>query len=246
EYREAFLKGLRLILEAQFPNGGWPQSFPLTGGYHDYITYNDDTMVNLLALLQDVAEQKPDYTFVPKKLRGQARAAVARGLDCVLKTQITANGVKTVWAGQHDTYTLAPQPARAYEPVAQAGRESSALLEFLMTLPEPSADIIEAVDSAAAWFEKVKITGYRWELDLGVSSSLTADPDAGPLWARFYEIGTDRPVFGDRDGSVHYEVQAISRERQIKYAWYIQDPAGMLKRYAKWRQRYSTGKPALR
>lgn len=237
-YRDAFLKGIRFILAAQFPNGGWPQNFPLTGGYHDYITYNDETAVNLLSLLRDVAEPQPHYAFVPKKLRQQAKAAVARGLDCVLKTQIKVEGVKTVWAGQHDPYTLAPQSARAYEPVAQASLESAAMLEFLMTLPEPPADIIDAVDSAAAWFEQVKISGYRWTLDLGVSSSLTADPDAGPLWARFYEIGANRPVFGDRDGSVHYDVKAISRERRIKYAWYIDDPADMLKRYAKWRKRY--------
>lgn len=240
EYRDAFLKGLRFILEAQFPNGGWPQNFPLTGGYHDYITYNDETMVNLLSLLQEVAEQQTHYAFVPNKLRRQAKAAVERGLDCVLKTQISVNGVKTVWAGQHDTFTLAPQSARAYEPVAQASRESAALLEFLMTLPEPSAETIDAVDSAAAWFKRVKILGYRWSLDLGISSSFTAEPGAGPLWARFYEIGTDRPIFGDRDGSVHYDVRKITRERQIKYAWYIDDPADMLKRYAKWRERYST------
>lgn len=239
-YREAFLKGLRLILAAQFPNGGWPQNFPLTGGYHDYITYNDETMVNLLSLLRDVAERQPLYAFVPAKLRWQAQAAVRRGLDCVLATQIVVNGVKTVWAGQHDTFTLAPQSARAYEMVAQASRESSAMLDFLMTLHAPTAEVINAVDSAAAWFEKVKINGYRWDLDLGVSSALTAEPDAGPLWARFYEIGTDRPLFGDRDRSIHYDVTEISRERQIKYAWYIEEPVRMLARYAKWRKHYAT------
>lgn len=239
EYREAFLKGLRLILAAQFPNGGWPQNFPLTGGYHDDITYNDETMINLLSLLRDVAERQPLYAFVPATLRRQAQAAVRRGLGCVLDTQIVANGVKTVWAAQHDMFTLTPQSARAYEMVAQASRESSALLDFLMTLRDPSADIVTAVNSAAAWFEKVKISGYRWNLDLGVSSALTAEQGAGPLWARFYEIGTDRPLFGDRDHSIHYDISEISRERQIKYAWYVEDPARMLARYAKWRTRYS-------
>jgi PelA/Pel-15E family pectate lyase len=238
KYREAFLKGVRLILAAQFPNGGWPQNFPLTGGYHDYITYNDETMINLLSLLRDVAERRPLYAFVPATLRRQAQAAVRRGLDCVLNTQIVVNGVKTVWAGQHDTFTLAPQSARAYEMVAQASRESSALLDFLMTLRAPSADIIDAVDSAAAWFEKVKIVGYRWNLELGVSSSLTAEPGAGPLWARFYEIGTDRPLFGDRNRSIHYDITEISHERQIKYAWYIEEPVRTLARYREWRKRY--------
>ena len=39
-YRAAFLKGVRYLLTAQFPNGGWPQVFPLQGGYHDALTYN--------------------------------------------------------------------------------------------------------------------------------------------------------------------------------------------------------------
>jgi hypothetical protein len=38
-------------------------------------------------------------------------------------------------------------------------------------------------------------------------------------WARFYEIATDRPVFGDRDGSIHYSFAEISPERQSGYRW---------------------------
>jgi hypothetical protein len=40
-YRTAFLRGLDYIFAAQYPNGGWPQIWPLQGGYHDAITYND-------------------------------------------------------------------------------------------------------------------------------------------------------------------------------------------------------------
>src|SRR5689334_17190819 len=32
-YREAFLRGLDYIFAAQYPNGGWPQVWPLQGGY---------------------------------------------------------------------------------------------------------------------------------------------------------------------------------------------------------------------
>src|SRR5690606_37795742 len=50
-YLEAYLRGVNLILEAQYPNGGWPQSFPLRGGYHDLITFNDEAIENNLFLL---------------------------------------------------------------------------------------------------------------------------------------------------------------------------------------------------
>ena len=43
-YRVSFLKGVRYLLNAQFPNGGWPQVWPLEGGYHDAITYSDDAV----------------------------------------------------------------------------------------------------------------------------------------------------------------------------------------------------------
>ena len=54
-YRESFLRGVDYLLAAQYPNGGWPQVFPLEGSYHDAITFNDGALVNVLSLLHDVA-----------------------------------------------------------------------------------------------------------------------------------------------------------------------------------------------
>ncbi|HEX2094042.1 MAG TPA: pectate lyase, partial [Longimicrobiaceae bacterium] len=52
-YRASFLRGLGYTLAAQFPNGCWPQVYPLAGAYHDAATYNDDAMVRILRLLQE-------------------------------------------------------------------------------------------------------------------------------------------------------------------------------------------------
>ncbi|HWQ87156.1 pectate lyase [Brevundimonas sp.] len=43
---------------------------------------------------------------------------------------------------------------------------------------------------------------------------LVAAPDAVPLWARFYEPGTNRPIFVSRDSVVHYDIAEIERERR--------------------------------
>jgi len=43
-YRAAILRGVEYLLDAQYPNGGWPQVWPLEGGYHDAITFNDDAV----------------------------------------------------------------------------------------------------------------------------------------------------------------------------------------------------------
>ncbi len=235
-YADAFLKGLHFILQAQFPNGGWPQNYPLTGGYHDHITYNDEVVIHNLSLLHDAAEAKPPFDFLAKNLRQQAAASLKRGIECLLKTQVVTDGKKTAWGAQHDALTLAPQAARAFEPVALASQESSHIVDFLMQLHNPSADITAAVDTAIEWFNSVRIMGYKWNFVNGESASLDAAAGAGPLWARFYEIGSKKPVFGDRDGSVHYQVSEISRERQIKYNWYSDAPLRILVRYEEWKR----------
>ena len=79
----------------------------------------------------------------------------------------------------------------------------------------------------------VVIEDHAWERVNG-DHQLVERPGAAPLWSRFYEIGTDRPLFGDRDGSIHFDVREISRERRNGYAWFSDGPAGTLAKYAKW------------
>ena len=91
-----FVKGLKFIFAAQYPNGGWPQVYPLEGGYHDDITFNDDAMTHVLELLHAIASNEPCYAFLDESQRQPAAAALAAGLRCVLKTQIVQNGKPTV------------------------------------------------------------------------------------------------------------------------------------------------------
>jgi hypothetical protein len=70
------------------------------------------------------------------------------------------------------------------------------------------------------------------------SNRLVAAPGDGPLWARYYEIGTDRPIFGDRDRSIHDDVNEISQERRNGYSWYRDSPRRMLERFAQWSRKY--------
>ena len=53
--RDAFVRGLDYLLAAQYPNGGWPQFFPLRTDYSRHITFNDDAMIGVATLLRDVA-----------------------------------------------------------------------------------------------------------------------------------------------------------------------------------------------
>ena len=162
KYQTAFGKALDHILAAQYPTGGWPQSFPPGEKYPRYITFNDNTMVNLMELLREIATQ-PLYDFVDKARRNAAQTAFDNGIACILKCQVKVNGKLTVWCAQHDEKTYEPRLARAFELVSLSGSESAAITHLLMSLDKPSPEVQLAIASAMAWFEKSKLTGIKLE-----------------------------------------------------------------------------------
>jgi PelA/Pel-15E family pectate lyase len=80
--------------------------------------------------------------------------------------------------------------------------------------------------------------GYVWSggRDTPGGRSLKALAGAGPLWARYYSLTTGRPIFGDRDKSIHDTVTEISLERRNGYAWFGTGPQRALAQYARWQQ----------
>lgn len=243
EERDAVLMAIDHILQAQYPTGGWPQSFPPGTKYHRYITFNDGTMVNLLILLREVAKSDL-FKFVDSARRTAAGKAFDAGIACILKSQVVVDGKKTVWCAQHDEVTLEPRPARSFELVSLSGSESAGILTLLMTLDKPGPEVVEAIKVGVAWFDAVKLQGFD-EVVVNGDKVLIADPTAPPLWARFYEIGTNRPFFSGRDGVKKYDIAQIESERRNGYAWYGNWGTGLAERYARWiaRQARSTGKP---
>jgi PelA/Pel-15E family pectate lyase len=242
-YRKAFLHGLGYIGVAQYPNGGWPQVWPLEGGYHDMITDNDDATVNLLNLLRDIGRGANEFAFLPLSARMMAASNLRRGVDCLLATQITVGGHPTVWCQQHDPLTLQPASGRNYEMPSQVSSESAEIMLFLMTLTRPSPQIIAAVHDAAAWFEKTKIPDRAWQRNDAGERRLVPTPGSSAIWARYYEIGTDRPIFGDRDRTIHDKLEEISKERQRGYAWYRETPRRALEVYAVWSKTHPRAGP---
>jgi PelA/Pel-15E family pectate lyase len=212
-YRAALLKGVSYLLNSQYPNGGFPQVYPLQGGYHDAITFNDDAMSNVLQVLLDVANPKGDYAFVPEAVAADARAGAGKAIAAILKTQIAATG----WCQQHDALTLAPVGARNFEPIAISSFESARVLMVLMQLPEPSAELKAAINGGIAWLQKVALPG--------------------DIWSRYYDLNTMKPIFGDRDRSIHDDVKELSEERQKGYGWFGNGPAKAKQAYEAWARR---------
>ncbi len=243
-YKEAFLRGLNYLLAAQYDNGGWPQFYPLRQGYYSHITYNDDSMVNILNLLKELKEDTGYYSIKPsQETLEKMRLAFDRGIECILKTQYKQHGVLTSWCAQHDVTSLRPAKARAYELPSLSGKESAQIVSLLMSIENPSPEIIHSVNSAVTWFEKVKITGIREVYSFSKTGKITdkkiiQDANAPPLWARFMELDDNTPFFCDRDGIKKYSLSEIGEERRNGYAWYTREPEDVLKAYEKWKMKY--------
>lgn len=243
-YRAAFLRGMRYLFAAQYPNGGWPQVWPLEGGYHDAITFNDDAVYNATELLTDVSEGKPEVAFVSEEIRHKATAAVANALKCILAAQFVIAGHKTIWGQQVDMLTLQPVAARNYEPAALSSEESAHLLQYLMSLPRPSPQVTAAISAGIEWLRAHAI--YNEAVVGGRNTPegrhLIAQQGAGPLWARFYALDTGKPIFGDRDKTLHDDMNEISLERRNGYAWFNTAPAAAIAEYDTWKLIHSAAR----
>jgi PelA/Pel-15E family pectate lyase len=219
--KAGFVKGLKYLFAAQYPNGGWPQVYPLEDAYHDDITFNDDAMTHVLEMLHGISSNHPSYAFLDESQRKQAGEALAKGIACLLKLQIAQSGVKTVWCAQFDPITLQPSSARKMEPATLSGLESAHILKFLMTLPHPSPALVASIESGLKWFEEAKIT----------------DSSGQVRWARFYSLTNSKPVFPGRDGVLYETFEAMAATNKLGYDYYTTQPGSIISNgQKKWRK----------
>ena len=217
-YQDAAIRGIDYLLIAQYPNGGWPQFYPLRDDYSRHITFNDDAMSGVLLLLEDVVNGRA-LTFVDPARRARAAKAIDIATALILRAQVRVNGHLTAWCAQHDAVSLEPRPARSYEHVSLSGRESVDIIRFLMRRPA-TAEIVEAVNAAVSWLTRARLGDGQW--------------------ARFYEIGSNRPIYSGRDGIVRYDIAEIELERRNGYAWTGTWPARLIDtEYPRWQARVS-------
>lgn len=250
KYRNASLKGINFILSAQYPNGGWPQYFPLENNYSRKITFNDGAFIGIMELLKKIADNNSDFRFIDNKMREQAKIAYEKGLECILDCQIAENGRLTAWCQQYDEKSLKPEWARAFEPPSICNGESSSIVLFLMSIDHPGQKIIESVRSAVNWFNDSKIYNTRvktipappeksqWRTST-TDRIVVKDSTAPPIWTRFYELGTEKPLFCDRNSKFLYSLAEVSRERRDGYSWYTYSPQAVLERYPEWLKKIS-------
>lgn len=242
-YKKAFEKGLNYIFISQYKNGGWPQFYPVRKGsvaYSGHITYNDNAMVNTMNFLKEIYTNDKEFRLlqISNEEKTKAKKAFDKGVECILNTQIIVDGKRTVWCAQHDEKTLKPAKARSYELASYSGGESVGILELLMNIDHPSKKIIASVEGAVDWFKSHEIDGIRIDQEVGKDGKknkiVVKDQNAEPLWARFYDLKTEKPFFCSRDGIKQDALSEISFERRNGYGWHTTKPEELLKRYPKW------------
>lgn len=251
KYRDAALKGLEFIIRAQYPNGGWPQYYPLENNYSRYITYNDDAMAGIMYLLKEVIDNKPEFEFVQDIHYLPLKTAWDKGLDCILKTQINDAGKPTAWCQQYNEVDLQPAWARKFEPPSICNGESPKIVLLLMSIDNPSKEIVDAIENAVAWFRGSAIKGIRVETvsapelktPFRISTTdrvVVQDSTAKQIWPRYNELKTHRPLFCNRDSKVVYSLAEVDRERRDGYSWYTYEPQKVLDKYAGWSRKIHT------
>lgn len=250
KYKDACLKGVDFILSAQYPNGGWPQYYPLEDNYSSHITFNDGAFMGIIGLFEKIVHNNPNFGFIDSEFKNKVTLAYNKGLECIINMQILNQGKLTVWCQQHDEVDLSPAWARAFEPPSICNGESASVVLFLMDLDNPNEKIIKSIQSAVKWFEDSKIYNTRVEsFDITPFESkfktvskdrrVVIDSTASPIWTRYYELGTGKPLFCDRNSKFLYAMSEVSIERRNGYAWYTYAPQRVLDKYSEWQKKWA-------
>lgn len=212
--REAVSYGLGGLLRAQRNStGGWPQrwdgrpadeaQYPRRAAtipahypreyaresYFAHYTLNDNTHSDCVLTCLEAYRRLRDEQYLQ---------AALRGADFLVLAQLPAP--QPAWAQQYNA-RMEPAWARAFEPPAVCTGESVGAIRTLMTVYRRTGEkrYLAPIPAALKWFEKVALAEGRW--------------------ARLYELGTDRAIYGDRDGKIHYTLAEISEERRTGYGW---------------------------
>lgn len=211
--RAALDFGLSRMIDAQYPVGAWPQRF--TGQPHDptkhpirpaniptnwlhhwpradyggFYTLNDNTQSDCIRTMLEAYRRSGDKRFLD---------AAKRGGEFLILAQLPEP--QPAWAQQYN-YAMQPDWARAFEPPSVCAGESGGVVRTLGRLYLETGDekFLKPIPAFFAWLARSQLSSNRW--------------------ARLYELQTNKPIYGDRDGEIHYTLDEISAERRRGYAW---------------------------
>ncbi len=207
KYQDAFVKGIKYLLTTQRDNGGWSMNPGSGSGFNDNIEVGNKAMTEVLTLLSDIAIlNNQDYVFARKAMNvDEIKSAVEKGNDFIVKSQISNNNKKSGWATQYDKSGNVTM-GHTYERESVSSYTTKDVIDYLMTIHNPSQDIKDAVESAYSWLKDVKIADKEQEVVKDTSMNNGFDVylvDGSGTWASnyVYDKATDsyRPLYSDVD-----------------------------------------------
>jgi PelA/Pel-15E family pectate lyase len=238
--RDAVLRGIEWLLTAQYPNGGWPQNYPVERGYHEAITLNDGAMQHALEVLLTASRGEAPFTFLDEPTRRRAAVSFEKGISCLLAAQVKVGGKPAVWCAQHDPLTLAPVAARLKEPPSLSGSESAEMIKFLMRHGPVTPGIIACVEAGVAWLDAHRLTGLRQTKNAAGKTDYLKDAASSEVyWARFYDTASGQPVFaGAQDGVIYPSFHEMAQHNTVAYDYFTTKPQDVVgKEVERWRKR---------
>ncbi len=177
-YKTALDKALQFVLDAQFPNGSWPQRFPLQHDYSSLYTFNDDVISGNIDLLWEAFENLGNPAY---------KAAALRGMDFIILSQMPPP--QAGWGLQYGP-DMKPAKGRNFEPAGITPSETINNIRSLQKYYKITGDrkYLRGIPDALRWLE---------------DSVINSDPDRrheGMAYthASFYELGTNRPLYVHR------------------------------------------------
>ena len=207
KYQDAFVKGIKYLLSTQLDNGGWTMNPGSGSGFNADIEVGNNAMTEVLALLSDIAVlNNQDYVFARKVMNvDEIKSAVQKGNDFIVKSQISNNNKKAGWASQYDNSGNVTM-GHTYERESVSSYTTKAVIDYLMTIHNPSQEIIDAVESSYSWLKDVKIADKEQEVvkDTSMNNGFDVYLVYGSgTWASnyVYEEATEsyRPLYSDVD-----------------------------------------------
>lgn len=207
KYQDAFVKGIKYLLTTQHDNGGWSMNPGSESGFNANIEVGNKAMTEVLTLLSDIAIlNNQDYVFARKAMNvDEIKSAVEKGNDFIVKSQISNNNKKSGWATQYDKSGNVTM-GHTYERKSVSSYTTKDVIDYLMTIHNPSQDIKDAVESAYSWLKDVKIADKEQKVVKDTSMNNGFDVylvDGSGTWASnyVYDKATDsyRPLYSDVD-----------------------------------------------
>lgn len=182
-YKPALDKAIGFILKSQYPNGGWPQRYPLkydyskngNPDYSSFYTFNDDVIwENVHFLVQCYLALGEERFLEP----------IQRGMNFYLLSQDTCGA----WAQQLNM-KMEAAGARTYEPIAFLPSTTCENALLLLKFYQYTGDkkFITRIPDAIKWLEETKLPANQID---GFRDHST-----------FVEIGTNKPIYVHRNGS---------------------------------------------